>query len=148
MYKMNLPGWCMICCTLWSTSQKWKMSNVQFIFDAIFHDIFDNGRPSWHLICMLSNAFFTWNSVCFFTSALCYKNEVCVKTIQAMIMGDNKKKRPKRHKGEMDVRRAERKSSWGKYELRERRNERKPRWKKGELREQRAEKGEVGARRD
>lgn len=67
----HLPSRCRwIRSILWTSSQKWKMSLIQFVFNAIFHDVLGHRGPSWHLIGVFGDALFSWNRIGFFAATL------------------------------------------------------------------------------
>lgn len=47
--------------TLRPTCQKREMFLVQLILDAILHDILNDRRPSWHLVCLLRDSLLNIN---------------------------------------------------------------------------------------
>lgn len=64
------PGWCVICCILSSAGQKWEMTSVQFVINAVFENVFEHWSPAWHLICLLGNAILSRNLICLFAISL------------------------------------------------------------------------------
>lgn len=53
-----------------TASQEWEVSNIQFVFNAILHDILDDRGPSGHLVGVFSDSFFSWNCILLFAITL------------------------------------------------------------------------------
>lgn len=67
---IDLPGRSMISSLLRSSSQEWIVTCIKLILNTIFHNVLENWCPSWHLIGLFSNAFFSLDVVWFFTASL------------------------------------------------------------------------------